>query len=67
LKALLGHRRAREAAILAVWRAGHHSNAAIVRQLYSRIEPALAMAAAIQVQAHLEHLAEEGLISRSDF
>jgi glyoxylase-like metal-dependent hydrolase (beta-lactamase superfamily II) len=67
LKALLEHRRAREAAILAVWRAGHHSNAAIVRQLYSRIEPALAMAAAIQVQAHLEHLAEEGLISRSDF
>jgi glyoxylase-like metal-dependent hydrolase (beta-lactamase superfamily II) len=62
LRALLLHRREREAQVLAAWRQGARDAGQIARHLYPTVAPALAMAAAVQVRAHLAHLAEQGLI-----
>ena len=61
LRALLAHRRRREAAVLAALRAGLEDAGAIARRLYPDIAPGLRAAAAVQVRAHLDHLAEQGL------
>jgi len=62
LRALLAHRRAREAAVLAAWRAGLEDAGAIARRLYPDIAPDLRAAAVVQVRAHLDHLAGQGFL-----
>jgi glyoxylase-like metal-dependent hydrolase (beta-lactamase superfamily II) len=64
LRALLAHRRRREAAVLAAWRAGPRDAEAIARRLYPDIAPGLRAAAAVQVRAHLDHLAGQGAIGK---
>ncbi|RFB81332.1 MBL fold metallo-hydrolase [Methylovirgula sp. 4M-Z18] len=58
---LLGHRRQREAAILARLKAGDRLIPEIVLQLYIGLDPALRGAAALSVFAHLEDLVARGL------
>jgi glyoxylase-like metal-dependent hydrolase (beta-lactamase superfamily II) len=60
LRALLAHRREREAQVLAAWRDGHQDAASIAARLYPDIAPQLRAAAAVQVRAHLAWLAEQG-------
>ncbi|MDJ1157726.1 MBL fold metallo-hydrolase [Chelatococcus sp. SYSU_G07232] len=62
VRALLGHRRQREAAILARLAAGDETIAAIVPRLYEGLAPALHGAAALSVFAHLEDLVARGLV-----
>jgi glyoxylase-like metal-dependent hydrolase (beta-lactamase superfamily II) len=59
-KALIGHRRMRERAILQRLRAGDSFVPQIVAALYRVIDPRLRGAAALSVFAHLEHLIEQG-------
>jgi len=61
-RALISHRRQREAAILAEVEAGEASLGAIVARVYPRLAPALIGAASLSTLAHLEHLAERGLV-----
>jgi glyoxylase-like metal-dependent hydrolase (beta-lactamase superfamily II) len=63
LRALLAHRREREAQVLAAWRDGHKDAGAIAARLYPAIAPGLRAAAAVQVRAHLAWLAEQGRIT----
>ena len=60
VRALIGHRRAREAAILARLAAGDRSTEAIVAALYTGLNPALVPAARLSVFAHLEDLVGQG-------
>jgi glyoxylase-like metal-dependent hydrolase (beta-lactamase superfamily II) len=62
LRALIHHRRQREAAILGRLRAGDRSIAAIVTALYKTLNPALQPAAALSVFAHMEDLMARGLV-----
>jgi glyoxylase-like metal-dependent hydrolase (beta-lactamase superfamily II) len=62
-RALIGHRRQREAAILARLEAGEASVAEIVAQVYPGLAPALVAAASLSTLAHLEDLIERGLAS----
>ena len=62
-RALIGHRRQREAAILARLEAGEASVAEIVARVYPGLAPALVAAARLSTLAHLEDLAERGLAS----
>jgi glyoxylase-like metal-dependent hydrolase (beta-lactamase superfamily II) len=61
VRALLGHRRARESAILARLEAGDETIADIVPRLYEGLAPTLKGAAALSVFAHLEDLVARGL------
>lgn len=61
-RALAQHRRAREASILARVTAGDATIETIVAHVYEGLDPALRMAAALSVFAHLEDLAERGLV-----
>jgi glyoxylase-like metal-dependent hydrolase (beta-lactamase superfamily II) len=61
VRALIGHRRQREAAILARLEAGEASVAEIVARVYPGLAPALVGAASLSTLAHLEDLAERGL------
>jgi glyoxylase-like metal-dependent hydrolase (beta-lactamase superfamily II) len=61
VRALISHRRQREAAILARLEAGETSVAEIVARVYPRLAPALVAAASLSTLAHLEHLTERGL------
>jgi glyoxylase-like metal-dependent hydrolase (beta-lactamase superfamily II) len=61
LRALLAHRRLREAQILERLESGDAG--AIAQNLYPDIAPALRGAATAQVQAHLDHLAAKGAIT----
>lgn len=63
VRALANHRRQREAAILARVAAGDLSIPAMVEAIYQGIQPALKGAAALSVLAHLEDLAERGLVA----
>lgn len=65
VRALIGHRRHREASILNRLAAGDRTTAAIVAALYSGIAPALIGAARLSVFAHLEDLVTRGL-ARTD-
>jgi glyoxylase-like metal-dependent hydrolase (beta-lactamase superfamily II) len=60
VRALIQHRRQREAAILARLSAGDDQIAAIAAALYRGIRPELRKAAALSVLAHLEDLVERG-------
>jgi glyoxylase-like metal-dependent hydrolase (beta-lactamase superfamily II) len=63
LRALVHHRRAREAAILQRLEAGDDTIAAIVARVYENTDRRLHGAAALTVFAHLEHLIERGLVA----
>jgi len=64
LEQLIAHRRLREAQILDALRPGPAGIAALVDQLYPAIAAGLRPAAAQQVRAHLEHLAEQGAVAQ---
>jgi glyoxylase-like metal-dependent hydrolase (beta-lactamase superfamily II) len=64
LHAYLLHRRMREAQIAACLAQGYETIPDIVAKLYAGLNPSLTHAAALTVQAHLEHLMEEAKVSR---
>jgi glyoxylase-like metal-dependent hydrolase (beta-lactamase superfamily II) len=64
LRAYLAHRRMREAQIAACLERQDENIAGIVARLYADLNPALIFAAALTVQAHLEHMMEEGRVAR---
>ena len=55
----IDHRMDREGKIFAAWQRGHHQPAAIVREVYSDVSPAMYTLAERSVVAHLEKLKEE--------
>lgn len=61
LRALIGHRRAREASILTRLRAGDRHIGQIVPAIYPTLKPQLLRAAALSTFAHLEDLVGRGL------
>ena len=64
LRAYLTHRRMREAQIASCLERGENSIAAIRARLYADLKPALLSAASLTIRAHLEHMQEEGRVSR---
>ncbi len=64
VRGLKQHRQEREAAILARLAAGDRTIPAIVAAVYAGLAPALAGAAGLSVQAHLQDLEERGLVER---
>jgi glyoxylase-like metal-dependent hydrolase (beta-lactamase superfamily II) len=62
VKAFLLHRRMREQAILDCIRDGNNVIKTIVPVIYRDLNPKLLNAAALSVQAHVEHLIEQGLV-----
>jgi hypothetical protein len=62
VRALVTHRRLREASILNRVREGDRSIAAIVARVYDGLPPALQGAAALSTLAHLEDLVERGAV-----
>ena len=66
VRALLHHRRQREAAILACIQAGDTHINAIVQKLYTGLAPALQSAAALSVFAHIESLLADGKIKTNE-
>src|SRR5947207_1745825 len=58
----LDHRMEREAKILAAWQRGHRQPAAIVKEVYTDVQPAMHGLAERSDMAHLEKLREEGRI-----
>jgi glyoxylase-like metal-dependent hydrolase (beta-lactamase superfamily II) len=63
LRALLTHRRMREAAILGQVQAGLSELEAITRAVYPALAPELFPGACLSARAHLEHLAAKGQIA----
>ena len=63
VKAFLLHRRMREQAVLECIRSGTNTIRAIVPVIYRDLNPKLLNAAALSVQAHVEHLIDRGLVS----
>ena len=61
---LIAHRRMREAQVLDALRLGASPIATLVEKLYPDLAPALRPAAAQQVKAHLDHLAEQDAVTR---
>jgi len=61
---LIAHRRLRETQIVDALRQGPAAIAALVEKLYPDIMPALRAAAAEQIRAHLEHLAEQDAVAQ---
>ena len=66
LRALLGHRRQREAAILARLEAGPATIPEIVQQVYVGLDTRLVGAAGLSTLAHLEDLTARGLVARGE-
>lgn len=66
VRALIGHRRMREANVLACLRDNVVTIEAIVERLYHNVPRHLHPAAAQSVRAHLIHLQEQGRIARDD-
>ena len=62
VKAFLLHRRMREQAVLECIRQGTDTVRAIVPVIYKGLDPRLVNAASLSVLAHVEHLAERGLV-----
>jgi glyoxylase-like metal-dependent hydrolase (beta-lactamase superfamily II) len=62
LRALIHHRRQREASILAALGDGPRTIPAVVAKVYVGIDPSLARAAGLSTLAHLEDLSERGLV-----
>ena len=63
VRAYLLHRRWREQSILAAIRQGGATTRAIVPAVYRGIDARLLPAACLSVQAHVEHLIEQGLVT----
>ncbi|MDX2290156.1 MAG: MBL fold metallo-hydrolase [Hyphomicrobiaceae bacterium] len=63
VRAYLVHRRWREQAILGAIRSGVSSISGVVGLIYRNVDPKLAMAARLSVQAHVEHLAARGHVT----
>jgi glyoxylase-like metal-dependent hydrolase (beta-lactamase superfamily II) len=63
VRAILAHRRMREAAVLERIRAGDPTIAAITARLYAAVDPRLHGAAALSTLAHVEHLVEQGRVA----
>jgi Beta-lactamase associated winged helix domain len=63
VRALIQHRRVREKSILSRLNAGDTTVPALVANIYKGLDPALTNAAALSVLAHLEDLAENGLVT----
>lgn len=63
LRDLLAHRQMREAQILETLRPGQDTARALAAQLYPDVDPKLRAAAISQVQAHLNHLEENGAVT----
>ncbi|MGO9741833.1 MAG: MBL fold metallo-hydrolase [Roseiarcus sp.] len=66
LRALVGHRRLREAAILARLGSGEATIPEIVESVYPGLDPRLSRAAGLSTLAHLEDLIGRGLAARED-
>ena len=64
LRALIHHRRQREASILKALRDGPQTVPAIVAKVYVGLNPALIHAAGLSTLAHLEDLSERGTVVR---
>ncbi len=64
LRALLTHRRMREAQLANCIAMGDDTLPSMVARLYAGLQPVLAGAASLTVQAHLEHMIEDGRIAR---
>lgn len=64
LRALIHHRRQREASILNALRGGPRTIPAIVARVYVGLDPALARAAGLSTLAHLEEMSERGTVVR---
>ncbi|WP_425374313.1 MBL fold metallo-hydrolase [Lichenihabitans psoromatis] len=62
VRGLIHHRRHRETAILQRLKAGDHRIETLVERLYAGLAPALKGAAAMSVLAHLQDMAERGLV-----
>ncbi len=62
VRALLQHRRQREAAILLRIESGDHSIEAMVERIYEGLNPMLKRGAALSVLAHLEDMVERGVV-----
>jgi glyoxylase-like metal-dependent hydrolase (beta-lactamase superfamily II) len=62
LRALIHHRRQREASILGVLGDGPQTIPALVARVYVGIDPALTRAASLSTLAHLEDLGERGMV-----
>jgi glyoxylase-like metal-dependent hydrolase (beta-lactamase superfamily II) len=63
VRALIHHRRQREASILARLKAGDRTIPGIVAAVYRGLSPALVSAAGLSVFAHLEDLAARGIVA----
>ena len=63
LRALVHHRRQREAAILSCLAGGAHRIETIVQKIYEGLNPALRGAASLSVLAHLEDLSQRGRVA----
>ncbi len=66
LRALITHRRQREASILSALADGARTVPAIVARVYSGLDPKLERAAGLSTQAHLDDLVERGLVAVAD-
>jgi glyoxylase-like metal-dependent hydrolase (beta-lactamase superfamily II) len=64
LRAYLTHRRMREGQIAGCLARGENSITGLVARLYAGLKPELVPAARLTVRAHLEHMLEEGKVSR---
>jgi glyoxylase-like metal-dependent hydrolase (beta-lactamase superfamily II) len=62
VRGLITHRRQREKQIMAQLKSGADEISAMVPAMYPEIAPALHRAAGLSVQAHLEHMAERGIV-----
>jgi glyoxylase-like metal-dependent hydrolase (beta-lactamase superfamily II) len=62
LRALIHHRRQREASILNALAAGSHTIPALVARIYVGLNPALTRAAGLSTLAHLEDMSERGMV-----
>jgi glyoxylase-like metal-dependent hydrolase (beta-lactamase superfamily II) len=64
VRALIHHRRQREASILAALGDGAQTIPALVAKVYQGLSPSLTRAAGLSTLAHLEDLGERGLVAR---
>jgi glyoxylase-like metal-dependent hydrolase (beta-lactamase superfamily II) len=64
LRALIHHRRQREASILNALEGGPQTIPAIVAKVYAGLNPALSHAAGLSTLAHLEDFSERGMVVR---
>jgi glyoxylase-like metal-dependent hydrolase (beta-lactamase superfamily II) len=66
VKAYLLHRKWREQAILEAIRNGTRTTRALLQVIYRDLDPAVVGAAMLSLRAHIDHIAERGLIACAD-